>query len=116
MIGIAGPYDFLPLTARDLIDIFHGPENREAMPINHIAPFDKNDPRPPMLLTAGEADDTVGPGNSDRMAARLTAAGNSAKVIKYPGVGHIGIILSLLPGFRGKTSLQGDMTNFIQSH
>ena len=51
VIGISGPYDFLPLTASDLIDIFHGPQNREAMPVNHI-----DGPRPPMLLLTGDAD------------------------------------------------------------
>ena len=111
VIGISGPYDFLPLTASDLIDIFHGPENHEAMPINHI-----DGPRPPSLLLTGDADDTVGPGNSDRMAARLRTLGNSATVVKYPGVGHIGIILSLVPGFRGKAALREDVVGFIQSH
>jgi hypothetical protein len=37
-------------------------------------------------------------------------------VIKYPGVGHIGIILSLAPGFRGRTTLRQDMLDFIHSH
>jgi acetyl esterase/lipase len=111
VIGISGPYDFLPLTAADYIDMFHGPENHDAMPINHI-----DGPRPPMLLVTGDADDTVSPGNTDRMAARLRAAGNSAAVIKYPGVGHIGIILSLVPGLRDRTSLREDMVKFIRSH
>jgi hypothetical protein len=31
-------------------------------------------------------------------------------------VGHVGIILSLAPGFRGKTTLREDMLRFIQSH
>jgi len=111
VIGIAGPYDFLPLSASDLIDIFHGANNAEAMPINHI-----DGPRPPMLLATGSDDSTVGPGNSDRMAAKLKSFGNSAQVIHYPGVGHIGIILSLVPGFRGKTTLQQDILNFIHDH
>ena len=70
VIGIAGPYDFLPLTEPDYIAIFDGPENHTAMPINHI-----DGQRPPMLLAAGDADNTVAPGNSDRMAARLKAGG-----------------------------------------
>ena len=111
VIGIAGPYDFLPLTDPDYIDMFHGANNADSMPINHI-----DGKRPPMLLVTGTDDTTVRPGNSDRMAAKLKAHGNSAEVIKYPGVGHVGIILSLAPGFRGKTTLREDMVRFIQSH
>jgi acetyl esterase/lipase len=111
VIGVAGPYDFLPLTEAQYIDIFHGAHNEDAMPINHV-----DGKRPPMLLAAGEADATVGPGNADRMAARLKSFGNQAQVIKYPGIGHIGIILSLAPGFRGRTTLRQDMLDFIRSH
>ncbi len=111
VIGIAGPYDFLPLTDPDYIDMFHGANNQDAMPVNHV-----DGKRPPMLLATGSDDGTVLPRNSDRMAAKLKAHGNSAEVIKYPGVGHVGIILSLAPGFRGKTTLREDMLRFIRSH
>jgi hypothetical protein len=58
----------------------------------------------------------VSPGNADRMAAKLVHAGGSATVIKYPGTGHIGIILSLVPGFRGLTPLRQDILDFIHAH
>jgi acetyl esterase/lipase len=111
VIGLAGPYDALPFTEQRYIDNFGGADNPATMPINHI-----DGPRPPMLLVTGTADTVVGPGNSDRMAAKLQATGNKVEVIKYPGVGHIGIILSLVPGFRGLTTLRDDITRFIQSH
>jgi acetyl esterase/lipase len=111
VIGIAGPYDFLPLTEADYIDMFHGANNADAMPINHVT-----GPRPPMLLVAGTADSVVSPGNADRMAAKLTNAGGSATVIKYSGTGHIGIILSLVPVFRGMTPLRQDIADFIHAH
>jgi len=111
VIGIAGPYDALPFTERQYIDMFHGANNKDSMPINHV-----DGKRPPMLLATGTDDSTVRPANSDRMEAKLKAHGNSAEVIKYPGVGHVGIILSLAPGFRGKTTLREDMLRFIQSH
>ena len=111
VIGISGPYDFLPLTEPDYIDMFHGADNPDTMPITHV-----DGKRPPMLLVTGTADRTVGPGNSDRMAAKLKSFGSEVVVIKYPGVGHIGTILSLVPGFRGTTSLRQDMLDFIHSH
>ena len=35
---------------------------------------------------------------------KLRSFAVSVQVIRYPGVGHIGIILSLVPGFRGTTA------------
>jgi acetyl esterase/lipase len=111
VIGIAGPYDFLPLVEDAYIDIFHGARNADSQPINHVT-----GPRPPMLLVSGSADAVVDPGNADRMAARLKAQDSEAKVVHYPGVGHIGIILSLAPWLRGRTTLRQDMLDFLRSH
>lgn len=109
VIGISGPYDFLPLTDPHLIDIFGGAHNRQAMPIAHV-----DGPRPPALLATGDGDSTVDPGNTVRMAARWRSQGGMVREIHYPRVGHIGIILSLAPGFRGRTSLRQDMVDFIR--
>ena len=111
VIGISGPYDFLPMSAPEYIAMFEGTNNLDSMPLHHV-----DGKRPPMLLATGTADDTVDQGNTDRMAEKLRAFGSEVKVIKYPGVGHIGTILSLVPGFRGKTSLRRDMIDFISSH
>jgi acetyl esterase/lipase len=111
VIGIAGPYDFLPLTEANYIAMFHGANNADAMPINHI-----DGKRPPMLLVTGASDSVVGPGNTDRMAARLKSVGSEVEIKHYPGTGHIGIILSLVPGFRGNTTLRPDILAFIHAH
>jgi acetyl esterase/lipase len=111
VIGIAGPYDALPFTEAQYIDMFHGANNKDSMPINHV-----DGKRPPMLLATGTADTTVLPRNTDRMAAKLKSHGSEVEVIKYSDVAHVGIILSLAPGFRGKTTLREDMVRFIQSH
>jgi acetyl esterase/lipase len=108
-IGIAGPYDILPLRDRTLIDIFGGANRPETQPITHI-----DGRRPAMLLVTGDDDDTVSPLNTDRMAARLSAVGSPVTVKIYPGVGHVGIILSLVPGFRSKTTLEQDIVAFVQ--
>lgn len=110
-IGIAGPYDFLPMTDPDIIALFNGPNDPQTQPITFI-----DGKRPPMLLVAGTADDTVSPGNTERMTAKLKAHGSEAQEILYPGIGHIGIILSLAPGFRGKTTLRDDIVSFVNSH
>jgi acetyl esterase/lipase len=111
VIGIAGPYDFLPLRSRDLIAIFGGANRLETQPISHI-----DGKRPRMLLTAGADDSTVEPANTIRMAKRLLQFGSPVQAKIYPDVGHIGIILSLAPGFRSRTTLREDILQFIAAH
>lgn len=111
VIGIAGPYDFLPMKDPAIIALFGGPNIPETQPINFI-----DGKRPAMLLIAGSADKTVSPGNTKRMVAKLKANGSEAEAIFYPGIGHIGIILSLAPGFRGKTTLRDDIVRFVRAH
>jgi hypothetical protein len=47
------------------------------------------------------------------MAAALKAHGDKAETISYRGVGHIGIIASLLPPLRFTRPLRDDMLRFI---
>jgi acetyl esterase/lipase len=110
VIGIAGPYDFLPLREASYIDIFHGADNRDAMPVNHIDGI-----RPPMLLAWGTGDNTVHAVNIDRMEAKLKSVGSRVEARRYPGASHIGIILSLAHGFRSRTTLHKDMLAFMRS-
>lgn len=111
VIGIAGPYNFLPLQDQNLIAIFGGANRPETQPINYI-----DGKRPPMLLTYGTDDTTVLPLNTLSMAAKLRSFNSPVEVKSYASVGHIGIILSLAPGFRGRTTLRQDILDFVQSH
>ena len=111
VIGIAGPYDFLPLRDPVLIDIFGGERVTATQPIEYAG-----NRAPPMLLAHGTKDSTVGAGNSRRMAKRLREAGNAVELIQYEGIGHLDILLSLAHGFRGRTSLREDMLRFIGQH
>jgi acetyl esterase/lipase len=108
VIGIAGPYDFLPPHDPVLIDIFGGDRVMSTQPIKYA-----RNRTAPMLLAHGTSDTTVGAGNSRRMAKRLREAGNSVELIEYSGASHLGIILSLAHGFRGNTTLRDDMLRFI---
>jgi acetyl esterase/lipase len=110
VIGIAGPYDFLPLEQSDTIAIFHGRDNPDAMPVNHLT-----GPRPPMLLVTGTWDRTVHPRNTARMASKLRSLGSVVAEHHYPRTGHVGILLSLLPGLRWLSPLRRDMLDFIHS-
>ena len=111
VIGIAGPYDFLPLRDDELVAIFGGANRPETQPIHYI-----DGVRPPMLLVAGTEDTTVSPRNTSRLAAKLRIADSPVEERLYPGTGHIGIILSLVPGLRGRTPLYGDMLEFVRAN
>jgi acetyl esterase/lipase len=96
-IGLAGPYDFLPLHDPVLETIFGPPGNLAAtQPINFVTPG-----APPAYLAAGLRDTTVDPGNSQRLAAKLRAAGDAVQERYYPKLNHTLIIgsTSQLLGF-----------------
>lgn len=84
LLGIAGPYDFLPLES-DILKIIFGPPEQLArtQPINFVAGGE-----PPALLITGGFDHSVDPRNSERLAARIESLGGRASVIKYPLIGH----------------------------
>ncbi len=88
VIGLAGPYDFLPLRSRVLQQIF-GPEaaGPDAPPIRCATAA-----APPRPLAAGTADRVVDPGNTTRLAARLRAAGVRVETQLYRGLGHRALI------------------------
>lgn len=88
VIGLAGPYDFLPLRSPVLRGIF-GPEALwpESQPIRFVTPA-----APPMLLAAGARDRTVLPGNTRRLEAALRQAGVAVTAHVYPGLGHRALI------------------------
>jgi len=91
VIGIAGPYDFVPLTDDDLIDIF-GPEADwpASQPVNFV-----DGDEPPFLLLHGDDDLLVWPRNSIRLAARLQQAGVAVEFRRYPDLGHIRILAAV---------------------
>jgi acetyl esterase/lipase len=108
LIGLAGPYDYLPLRDETLKVIFGGADRPETQPIFHVAPG-----APPALLLTGSRDRLVGSGNSIRLAARLTAAGNAATVKTYAWVGHYVIIAAVAPLLRFLVPVLRDVDTFI---
>jgi acetyl esterase/lipase len=108
VIGISGPYDFLPLTSRKLIDIFGGPNNPGMEPITFARA-----PLPPALLLQGMADTTVYPRNAEHLAAAWRAAGAPVELKIYPGVAHIGIIAAFSELLRGQAPTLDDVTAYI---
>lgn len=110
-VGLAGPYNFLPLTEDDMIGMFGSTPEEQArsQPINFV-----DGDEPPMLLLHGADDTTVWPKNSTTLAQAVNAKGGHAQVIIYPGVTHSGILLSVSPTFRGKATALDDSVRFMK--
>jgi acetyl esterase/lipase len=108
LIGVSGPYDFLPLRDETLKVIFGGADRPATQPIAHVSPG-----APPSLLLTGNADTVVDPGNAARLAARLHAAGDEAAVITYPHVGHITAVAAFAGPLRFLAPVLRDVDGFI---
>ena len=109
-IGVAGPYDFLPITNETRIEIFGGPDRLETQPIHFI-----EGKRPPMLLLTGDRNSNILPRNTHNMAARMREQANDVDEIVYPGIDHFRIILGLAPLFRGVVPIRADIARFVSS-
>ncbi len=107
-IGLAGPYDFLPLRDATLKQIFPQADRADSQPINFVSGDE-----PPMLLAVGKADTTVDPGNTDRFAARLRARGDAVEVKHYRGMGHALLVGTLGAPLRRLAPTLDDVSAFI---
>lgn len=110
LIGLAGPYTFLPLDGPVTRATFGGaPDLPSTQPVNHASRDD-----PPALLLTGDKDELVLPSNSLELAHKLEEAGVKAETRVYPGVGHVGIMASLTTLLRGKAPVLDEMAAFAR--
>jgi acetyl esterase/lipase len=108
-IGLAGPYDFLPIEDPDIIPIFAVPDQQATQPIAHV-----DGRNPPLFLADGADDRTVLPRNTTRLAAKIRAAGGPVSEKIYPDVAHIGMVIAIAPLFRGKAPVLRDVLDFVR--
>jgi acetyl esterase/lipase len=109
-IGMAGPYDFLPLKWPNLIKIFGGADGIPAtQPINFVTGS-----APPALLLHGATDKVVRSGNTTRLAQRLREVGRPVIEIIYPNYKHLTLLLYLASFLQEGEPIIGDVTRFIR--
>ncbi len=109
-IGIAGPYDFLPLRRDKFKKIFPEDVRQDSQAVNFASSSN-----PPVLLLHGQRDRTVEAADSVSLSRKLKAAGNPVEAKIYENVGHIGILTALgaLPSFG--TPTKADMLQFMNA-
>ncbi|MBL0923153.1 MAG: alpha/beta hydrolase [Sphingomonadaceae bacterium] len=109
VIGLAGPYDFLPLTTdSSKIALGQWPDLSETQPITYARAD-----APPLLLLTGDIDTVVKPRNSQALSARIAELGGRQQLKIYPGVDHADIIMAIARPFRGKAPVVDDVMGFI---
>lgn len=112
-IGLAGPYDFLPLTDPAFIGMFGATPQAQgrSQPINFV-----DGDEPPMLLLQGTTDHYVAPGNACSLASHLRKQGEPVEVRMYEGIGHVRLLLSFSHPLRGSSTALRDTMRFIREH
>ena len=91
-IGLAGPYDFLPIVNPDAQVAFNWPNTPpDSQPLAHASAAS-----PPALLMAAKDDDIVNPRrNTGQMADKLRAAGVPVQTRLFDDLGHITLIAAV---------------------
>jgi acetyl esterase/lipase len=110
-IGLAGPYDFLPIGNRDVQVAFDWPGTpADSQPMQYVS---KNSP--PALLLAARGDSTVNPvRNTEALARRLQAAGVPVGLQVYDRVSHVTLVAALAAPLRGLAPVLDNITVFVR--
>lgn len=116
MIGLAGPYDFMPLTAPDLRDMF-GPPDRYAFsqPILFV-----DGQNPPMLLLHADDDQVVLVKNTRNLAKAIAKAGGPVETLIYPKIScpafnsHSCILATIAAPLRRESDVLLGVSDFIK--
>lgn len=108
LIGLAGPYDFLPFKGPIVEPAFAGVADPvSTQPVHYARPD-----APPAFLATASKDRLVEARNSDALAGALSGHGVAVVRKTYPEVGHIGLVTAIAKPLRGHASVLEDMVDF----
>ena len=109
-IGLAGPYDFLPIKNPEVRPVFFWPDSPpQSQPINHVSRG-----APPALLIAASKDDLVNPTrNTGGLASKLRAAGVPVQDLYYSRPNHITLVATLSRPLRQLAPVLDQVVGFI---
>lgn len=112
VIGLAGIYDFLPIHAPDLRDIFGPPEDFEkSQPV-----FFADGRNPPLLLLHGENDTVADAKNTKSLARTVRNAEGAVEVVMYQKLGHEEILQALSPRAAVQADVMDSIVDFVSRH
>lgn len=111
-VGMAGPYDFLPVENEVTRPVFHYPDTpRDSQPVNHVRAG-----APPALLIAARNDTTVNPErNTGALAARMRKAGVPVRDEYYDNVNHATLVATLSATLRRLAPSLDAIEDFVRS-
>jgi acetyl esterase/lipase len=109
-IGLAGPYDFLPIVNPDTQRAFNWPGTPpESQPINYV-----NAKSPRTLVIAANTDNLVNPvRNTVGLGNKLKAAGVDTTVKRYDNVSHVTLIGAMAGPLRFLAPVRDDVLEFV---
>jgi acetyl esterase/lipase len=109
-IGLAGPYDFLPIRTPEVQAVFHHPDvPRDSQPIRHVVGASV-----PALLIVGDADQRVNPlRNSVGLAHALRDAGAPVRLRQYPRLTHEAVLGALGGPLRRLAPVLDEVVEFV---
>ena len=109
-VGLAGPYDFLPIENRDVQPVFFFPDSPpESQPINHVSAS-----APPSLLIASKDDNLVNPTrNTGGLANKLRAAGVPVEEVYFGKTSHATLVGAFAKPLRWLAPVLDRVTAFI---
>ncbi|RYF58589.1 MAG: alpha/beta hydrolase [Comamonadaceae bacterium] len=109
-IGLAGPYDFIPIENPDIKPAFLYPNTPpESQPINHVTASS-----PPALLLAGSDDDIVEPRrNTLQLAELLRKQGVPVQAQVFNGISHPMMIGVVWKPLRGRAPVLDRVVDFV---
>ena len=110
-IGLAGPYDFIPIVNPQTRETFHHPNvPLDSQPIRHIS-----GKAPRTFLGAPKKDKEVDPQrNSTQLAEGLAAAGVPVNHQSYDHVGHVSLVTSFAQPLRWLSPALKDVSAFVK--
>ncbi|SFC17598.1 alpha/beta hydrolase [Massilia yuzhufengensis] len=112
LIGLAGPYDFLPVQNPTTRPVFNYPDTpADSQPASHVSASS-----PPALLIAARSDKVVDPArNTGALAAKLRAADVPVQELYYDGVSHTSLVASLSTSLRRLAPTLDAVEAFVRS-
>ncbi|MFW6059251.1 MAG: alpha/beta hydrolase [Phycisphaeraceae bacterium] len=110
LVGLAGPYSFLPMPDDPLLKALFGPPQRYPLsqPVNYV-----DHDAPPMLLLSGARDKRVPTLVMHRLERAVRAHGGEVETRTYRYLDHIMLIGSLAMPVRWSQPVIDDVTAFV---